>query len=86
MKLSRRCRVYDSGGKTVDHYTIVTISKPFYSFFSSSNPYHPQGVWSASEDPRPIDEHKPEFFGRRISSAKLPAKVIEAVNSYCKED
>lgn len=79
----RRCRVYDNKGATADQFTIITILKPFYCIFSSSNPNHPQGVWSAEETPRgPVDEDEPERFGERISFNSLPERVQQTVKEY----
>ena len=82
MKLTKRCRVYTNGGRTVDRYTIVTVGRPFISIFTSEAPAHPLGVWSAEETTKPIDLYDPEYFGKRISSSKLPESVIKAANYY----
>ena len=84
MKLSRRCRVYDNGGRTADRYTIVTISKPFYSIYSSPAPSHPLGVWGAEETQEPVDEYESDHLGRRIPSGKLPESVVKACNYFFK--
>ena len=86
MKLTRRCRVYDNGGRTADRYTIITVGCPYIRIFTSSDPSHPLGVWSATETREPVDGYEPEFFGKRISSSKLPESVAEVVNYFFEED
>lgn len=82
----RRVRCYDNQGETADQYTIQTISRPFYCIFSSANPSHPQGVWSAEEMDHAADDQEPEMFGRRISFNKLPERCRKTVEAYLKED
>ena len=63
----KRICAYDNGGETADRYTMVTVSKPYYIAFSSSNPAHPQGVWSCEEVDSRIDLEEPGKFGKRIA-------------------
>lgn len=37
----KRVKIYDDGGKTIDHYTLITPDGSVYGF--NSAPYHPQG-------------------------------------------
>ena len=75
----KRFRCYDNGGATADCYTIITVSRPYYSFFSSQNPCHPQGVWSAQETNVPIDYENTKRFGKRIPFNKLPEIIQKTI-------
>jgi hypothetical protein len=80
-----RFRCYDNADTphaTADQYTIITVSRPYYCAFSSSNPNHPQGIWSYEETREPADAEEPERFGRRIPWYSLPERVRATMLDY----
>lgn len=79
---------WDNGGKTVDRHTIAIsgiqqIKNEDYTIIisSSSNPFHPQGVWQHSNEIKTDDFYDMSdcCFGNHIKFWLLPSDVKRAV-------
>ena len=84
-----RFRCYDNADtphETADHYTIITVKRPYYCAFSSANPNHPQGVWSCEETRQPADSQEQGRFGKRVTFNSLPERVRVTMLQYITPD
>jgi len=79
--------VFDNEGYTFDRYTINILFEngDSYVVASSSNPTHPQGVWSIKENEYIVAEDltkEDAHIGKEIDWDELPNEVKKTVLSY----